>query len=100
MQASPVQVHAVADQPKDEQVAADVPLQGGVCLEHTGQPAACALCGSDTDAASLYSILKHRHAALQSTGSSCNQNTLQGWTGLMNHQHDPAAAQHTWKQAQ
>ena len=45
VQASPVQVHAVADQPQDEQVAADVPLQGGICLESTGQPAARAPVG-------------------------------------------------------
>ncbi len=69
VQASPVQVHAVADQPQDEQVAADVPLQGGTCLKRTGQPAGHAPCGSDTDAASLHSILKHGHTALQSTGS-------------------------------
>ena len=95
-----MQVHAVADQPQDEQVAADVPLQGGICLERTGQPAARAPCGSDTDAVSLYNILEHDHATSQSSGSSCKQNTLKGWCGVIKHQQYSAAAWHTWKQAQ
>ena len=28
---------------------------------------------------------KHGHAASQSTGSSCKQDILKGWCGLMNH---------------